>query len=1018
MKPIKLSMTAFGPFINTEVIDFEALGENPLFLINGTTGSGKTTILDAICFALYGQTTGKEREAMQMRCDFAPDDLLTEVEFVFELGGELYQIKRVPEQERAKAKGEGTTKQAASAELNRLDKDRKIAQNLVARKVSDATQMIEQLTGLQVDQFRQVMVLPQGQFRQLLMADSKDREKIFSQLFETHVYKRIEDKLRAQASVVAKKVQGLKDQQEGVFQNVGVENLEALELIINQIKPEVKTLKAELAVKNTAYLESVKAFEKAKDLEKDFQNLKQQEERFEALKQQESEIKQKQEQLSLAAVAEKITPVFSDLSKAKNAYEESSTQLTAIEERHQTAVTKLKSAEEDLLKNPQRQIELDKKKEQLIHLKSYQEKGEVLNKESVKLKTIQDNFVAVEKQFTEAQAALNKLLENQETTDKEKAALEAQLSNEATLKLRLQTLSDQIKKRQNYEALETKIVTLTQELTELTQNGKRLKASLEAEDIKAKSLELKWHQAQAAILAKDLQDDQACPVCGSFEHPQPAYSEEDLPTDHDRELAQSAVTVAREKHAKAQEAFLSLRSSLNGFKEQLAELQKQWNDIASISLDELNKEHQALTQQLALQENQQKQLTELKEKIDQLKTQIENARKNQDQLQAQKSELNGQLEASKALVANAEKALPEEYRDLTSLNAEIQRVNENIEALNNSIAQAQQLQAAASNEKTEAETNLKNQQQAQQKLKSELEKAQSAWQSALEKSDFENEAAYQQARLDEAALAVIKKTIEEYTQELQKVSGIIENQQAALKGKVKPDMTLLATQLQSLDDAKNQIEQQSKEKDKELGNFEQAQKTLNEISKSQQAEEDEYKIIGTLSNVANGNTGNKISLQRFVLSVLLDDVLIDASHRLKLMSKGRYNLLRKEDRAKGNKASGLELEVEDSYTGKIRPVSTLSGGESFMASLSLALGLSDVVQAYAGGIHLDTLFIDEGFGSLDADSLDLAIRTLMDLRDTGRMVGIISHVSELKEQIPVRIDVKSRMEGSYIELVN
>ncbi|GAA0410442.1 SMC family ATPase [Cocleimonas flava] len=1018
MKPIKLSMTAFGPFINTEVIDFEALGENPLFLINGTTGSGKTTILDAICFALYGQTTGKEREAMQMRCDFAPDDLLTEVEFVFELGGELYQIKRVPEQERAKTKGEGTTKQAASAELNRLDASRKIAQNLVARKVSDATQMIEQLTGLQVDQFRQVMVLPQGQFRQLLMADSKDREKIFSQLFETHVYKRIEDKLRAQASVVAKKVQGLKDQQEGVFQNVGVENLEALELIINQIKPEVKTLKAELAVKNTAYLESVKAFEKAKDLEKDFQNLKQQEERFEALKQQESEIKQKQEQLSLAAVAEKITSVFSDLSKAKNAYEESSTQLTAIEERHQTAVTKLKSAEEDLLKNPQRQIELDKKKEQIIHLKSYQEKGEVLNKESVKLKAIKDNFVAVEKQFTEAQVALNNLLQNQETTDKEKAALEAQLSNEATLKLRLQTLSDQIKKRQNYEALDTKIATLTQELTELTQNGKRLKASLEAEDIKAKSLELKWHQAQAAILAKDLQDDQACPVCGSFEHPQPAYSEEDLPTDHDRELAQSAVTVAREKHAKAQEAFLSLRSSLNGFKEQLAELQKQWNDIASISLDELNKEHQALTQQLALQENQQKQLTELKEKIDQLKTQIENARKNQDQLQAQKSELNGQLEASKALVANAEKALPEEYRDLTSLNAEIQRVNENIEALNNSIAQAQQLQAAASNEKTEAETNLKNQQQAQQKLKSELEKAQSAWQSALEKSDFENEAAYQQARLDEAALAVIKTTIEEYTQELQKVSGIIENQQAALKGKVKPDMTLLATQLQSLDDEKNQIEQQSKEKDKELGNFEQAQKTLNEISKSQQAEEDEYKIIGTLSNVANGNTGNKISLQRFVLSVLLDDVLIDASHRLKLMSKGRYNLLRKEDRAKGNKASGLELEVEDSYTGKIRPVSTLSGGESFMASLSLALGLSDVVQAYAGGIHLDTLFIDEGFGSLDADSLDLAIRTLMDLRDTGRMVGIISHVSELKEQIPVRIDVKSRMEGSYIELVN
>ena len=203
MRPIKLSITAFGPFINTEVIDFQALGDNPLFLINGTTGSGKTTILDAICFALYGQTTGNEREAMQMRCDFAPDDLLTKVEFIFELGGKHYRIIRIPEQSRNKSVGEGTTKQVASAELTCLNTEGG-SDNvlLVPRKVSDATRAIEELTGLQVDQFRQVMVLPQGQFRKLLMASSRDREEIFSQLFETHVFKRIEDKLRVQARIV------------------------------------------------------------------------------------------------------------------------------------------------------------------------------------------------------------------------------------------------------------------------------------------------------------------------------------------------------------------------------------------------------------------------------------------------------------------------------------------------------------------------------------------------------------------------------------------------------------------------------------------------------------------------------------------------------------------------------------------------------------------------------------------------------------------------------------------------
>jgi len=193
---------------------------------------------------------------------------------------------------------------------------------------------------------------------------------------------------------------------------------------------------------------------------------------------------------------------------------------------------------------------------------------------------------------------------------------------------------------------------------------------------------------------------------------------------------------------------------------------------------------------------------------------------------------------------------------------------------------------------------------------------------------------------------------------------------------------------------------------------------LNKIAHDTSAKlEEAYAIYGTLSDIANGRTGNNISLQRFVLGVLLDDVLMEASRRLYMMTKGRFQLLRKQDKSKGRKASGLELDVEDAYTGKSRSVATLSGGESFMAALALALGLSDVVQAYAGGIKLDTLFIDEGFGSLDQESLDLAIRTLVDLQATGRTIGIISHVSELKEQMALRIDVISSKTGSTIKTV-
>ena len=192
---------------------------------------------------------------------------------------------------------------------------------------------------------------------------------------------------------------------------------------------------------------------------------------------------------------------------------------------------------------------------------------------------------------------------------------------------------------------------------------------------------------------------------------------------------------------------------------------------------------------------------------------------------------------------------------------------------------------------------------------------------------------------------------------------------------------------------------------------------LKAIQSEVDAIEAQYKVVGTLADVASGQTGNRVSLQRYVLGVLLDDVLAEASQRLLLMSKGRYRLTRKLDRSKGNKTSGLELEIEDAYSGARRPANTLSGGESFMAALSLALGLSDVVQSYSGGIKLETLFIDEGFGSLDMESLDLAIQTLVDLRKSGRTIGIISHVSELKEQMSQRIDVTPSDQGSTVSIV-
>ncbi len=294
--------------------------------------------------------------------------------------------------------------------------------------------------------------------------------------------------------------------------------------------------------------------------------------------------------------------------------------------------------------------------------------------------------------------------------------------------------------------------------------------------------------------------------------------------------------------------------------------------------------------------------------------------------------------------------------------------------------------------------------------------AQDAWRQALADSSFADEQAFQQARLTEPQQQALRDQVSSYHDQVNTLQGRLQQQQELLADKKRPDLA----QLDQDYSAEKQQYADAEQGWRKLASRQEALQSVNEkLQKEYQtyAElQQQYAIYGTLSDVASGRHHHKISLQRFVLSVLLDDVLLQASQRLSVMSGGRYQLFRRDTRSKGKAASGLELDVEDAYTGKTRPVATLSGGESFMAALSLALGLSDVVQAYAGGIRLDMLFIDEGFGSLDQESLDLAIRTLIDLQASGRMIGIISHVAELKEQMALRIDVSSTRNGSRISL--
>ncbi len=965
MRPLTLTLSAFGPFPDTETIRFSDLGENPLFLINGPTGAGKTTLLDAICFALYGKTTGDEREGAQMRCDLSPPDILTEVIFAFELAGRRFRIRRVPEQQRPKAKGEGTTTQNPEAQLMELLPNGG-ERLIVAAKVSEATREIEGLTGLSVDQFRQVMVLPQGQFRQLLLADSSEREKIFGQLFQTRIYKQLEEHLKIRAAEIRRERERQQQLRQGILSGAEVESSEQLETELTSCEPACTTARKEQEAKETALSAAEKALTRGQTLEQNFVRWDKTAADLRQCEEDRPRIDAIRAQIANAERAAKLAPLFADRSRCEKDLAQAKSEVDEATKRLASARKALEEATENRKATAQLQIELKQASEELTRLKGYHERVEGLAKARAKKDAAdraakQAELVLQFKQLADRYLALHNL---------EKKKLEVEQQQEILAKAKEQ---EETRRREHQEREQL-----------------------------AKRLELAWHQGQAAILARELQEGSPCPVCGSIEHPTPAHTDRELPNQQQVEQAREALRLATEGLEEVRQQTTKKQERLRDLEREAKSLQELVTTDAT--LDRLKEEIRALQEEA---KNLAFSLPD-RERIQHLDAET---------LRAERESARSYAAAAQAQVESAEQELPEAYRERGALDGAIAKTSATVTRIEKEIERLETCFQQATNALTAARTVGDAAAAQRQKAETALTEARQCASVALASSSFADETAYRSALLDDENLRQRKVEEKAFEKKLEQLTGAYTQLSEQLQGIARPDLAVLVATTAAAKEAKDRATETWSSLDKRLSLLLDTRKKLESTAAEQKKLDDEYAVVGTLSDVANGQTGNKISLQRFVLSVLLDDVLLEAGHRLQLMSKGRYRLLRKEDRAKGNKASGLELEVEDAYTGKTRAVATLSGGESFMAALALALGLSDVVQAYAGGIRLDTLFIDEGFGSLDAESLDLAIRALLDLQATGRMIGIISHVAELKEQMPLRLDVIADRGGSRVRLI-
>ena len=1019
MKLHSLEIQAFGPFSGKETINFLALGENPLFLIDGPTGAGKTSILHAVCYALYGETTDSDRKELGLRCDHADVELMTELSLEFSIRGDTYRITRVPTQMRPAKRGGGETEQKATAHLRRVV-DNGDEETLVAKKKTDADPKIVEIIGLTPQQFLQVMVLPQGKFRELLLAKSDDRQVILSTLFQTEIYKRIEQLLKDKAGAIEKQNQSFEDRKAEAYSDVTVADSEGLETSIEAavgllaIKLKEKEVAAEKKQKAVTALETTtelnKSFNRQNTNKKDLDTYLQ---KIDEINSNKTSIKRADKAAAIAPKWQILQGILKDIKYKQAAIANADTDkknvvLSVGKAREAVAQTAEEYKQRDDLKAEETTVEGYKAK-----LVSYQTLNDTLLAAENSYKEAIDQKVELEKQsldITQVLESLNAEIENLNKATENKSEIVEQRS----------TAKGLLDKRNALEAARSDLQIFNRDY-----NKKKEQFELADQDYKnaekeANRTEMFWFSNQAAVLAEKLEEDNPCAVCGSLEHPNPAHFSEDAIV-----INQEKVNQAKELQAKHFKVMDDNKGILQGYlhsvtdKEKVVkQLETELAEEAIKSVAEVKQCYTNLEQELKAIESKEKRLVKAKAEKLEKESEREPIDHEIKAIEIKIPELTAFNATAKSELDSANKQLPEPYRSTESIELVLTQISQKITALENKQSAANKALTDSLTDESSAQSTLKELNIYLDDLKQRQESQSQLWEQALINSEFITQEDFSMAQLADEEIEELSYKVKSYddtVKALQTELGLLDEQ---LKDKQKPDLEKLQQESSALSKSFALVEERWTAANQTVTRLSDTRKKVEQIESQQTEIKKQYEVVGTLSKAASGRGNVRVSLERFVLGNILDQVLSIASERLHIMSKGQYRLIRQNEEAqKRNTTAGLDLAIDDAHTGKIRPVATLSGGESFMASLALALGLSDVVQERSGGVQLDTLFIDEGFGSLDQDSLQLAINTLIDLQSTGRTIGIISHVSELKEQMAQRIEVMGSITGSKIKMV-
>lgn len=1026
MRPVRLILQAFGPYAGRQVLDFRDLKGRSLFLISGPTGSGKTTILDAICFALYGETSsGSERDVRRMRSDHSPPDVLTEVTFDFALGAEEYRVYRCPEQRRPKKRGEGFTTQKAEATLWRRtdvggNGNREGADGgdeggegtVVASKWHEAAEKVEQLLGFRGEQFRQVVVLPQGKFRELLLADSARRQVILESLFRTEVYKRITEALKSAARELDRRGSQLRATRSVVLEQAEAESEEELTERRDARKDELARRRAEVRRLRGADAKAQQALAEARETAAKFKERDEARAAVKALAARRKEIDKQESRLELgrkAAALRDAEAAACDRAKeseaAAAAQRSARADLERANKEHRAAKEKL--AAEEKRESEHRNLENERQR-----LEALRGKVQELSEAGKQLADAEAKAGELDKKRQEAEQRATRLRQEIEAnakalTDKQAAAQKRELLARAA--------EDARRKHEQRKELAARKAELARAGESRARAVRRLeKADAAHRQARAEQdrRERAWLEGQAAVLARELRPGQPCPVCGSKEHPRPAEAHAELGDEQTLEEGRASVETLDQRLAKARQDERDEQQALSRLEAQVQGAQEALGEARQASTADLAEAARQAEAKLTEANQAEKAAAALAEKLEALRADEATARKALKQLEGQCRRANEDSREIKGRVLERQSNVPEAVRSAEALDKAIAEKTKVVEEMRAALEAARRAAAKASDRAAACKATAEHtDKQAAAAAKAEAA-AEAAFEQRLAEAGFAGANEYAAAKMPDEQIAAVDKQVRAFRESVKAAEDRQARAEAAVEGLKPPDLAALTASaekarkdvdqaLQVETDLTNQVEQL----DKWLARLERGRKDLDRLDA-------EHQVVGRIAEVAGGTNAAGVTFERFVLASLLDDVLAAASKRLGIMSRGRFYLQRSTTRADRRAAAGLDLETYDFYTGTTRPVANLSGGESFLASLALALGLATTVQAYAGGIRLETLFVDEGFGSLDAESLDLAMRALIDLQSAGRLVGIISHVEDLRERIDARLEVTAGRRGS------